>query len=375
MASASHIDPRIESLLPMAEDPTHVAAIVITCGLQVVFEKVLERFNLHEVLKVVGGGRLADGYIVTPDLKSALVRRLQERYNIGVWAFGDSPLDLPMLKQADHAIFVVGDEQTRSRSMDVPLRHAIETDGLHAHQLLCPGNTSPRLNQKLLPIIRNEEIAAQFPCPRGMKILHASSRHAALLLSGPMRDASISGPALREAQRRLGCFLATELLSRVIGLEEYPIQHVQGHTTRGHRIRDEAKTCIVAIMRGGQPIAESVADALPRAMLLHANESEDVTPQYLEGLSAVVLVDAVINTGKSMVEFVHHIKHLCPKLRIAIVAGTVQQKAIGDHGTLTKPLSGYTGLSLAALRVSENSFAGTRGTDTGNRLFNTTHLE
>lgn len=30
--------------------------------------------------------------------------------------------------------------------------------------------------------------------------------------------------------------------------------------------------------------------------------------------------------------------------------------------------------NLVALRQSENQFTGSRGTDTGNRLFNTTHL-
>jgi orotate phosphoribosyltransferase len=108
---------------------------------------------------------------------------------------------------------------------------------------------------------------------------------------------------------------------------------------------------------------------------LHAKQPEDVIHSYLEGLSTVVLVDAVINTGKSIVEVVHHMERSHPKLRIAIVAGTVQQGAIGDQGTLTTTLSRYEGLSLAVLRVSENGFAGTKGTDTGNRLFNTTHLE
>jgi hypothetical protein len=167
VASASTIHPEIESLLHLIEGQMHVAAIVIICGLRLVFEKVLERHNLHKVAKVIGGGRLLDGYVVTPDLKGALVGRRQEEYDPKVWGFGHSPLDLPMLKQADRAIVVVGDEETRSRSMDAALRHAIEIDELNARQLLCPDSCRPRLDEELLPVIRTEEIAAEILRPHG----------------------------------------------------------------------------------------------------------------------------------------------------------------------------------------------------------------
>jgi uracil phosphoribosyltransferase len=126
-------------------------------------------------------------------------------------------------------------------------------------------------------------------------------------------------------------------------------------------------------MRGSEPMAFGVSDVLPLATFMHARE--DIAVEQLEGISTVVLVDAVVHTGKSIVDFVHHVKHMKPSLRVVIVAGTVRKAAISESGSLAKPLEGYRSLSLVALRLSDNKFTGTKSTDTGNRLFNTTHLD
>ena len=41
-----------------------------------------------------------------------------------------------------------------------------------------------------------------------------------------MRDANVGGPALRESHRRVGHYLATEFLTRVVGIEEFSISYV-----------------------------------------------------------------------------------------------------------------------------------------------------
>ncbi len=78
-------------------------------------------------MKVIGGGRIADGIVVTAAVKGALVTRLREA-KMDVWAFGDSPLDLDMLRNANQAVVVVGEEQTRSNTMDSSLAAAIQRD-------------------------------------------------------------------------------------------------------------------------------------------------------------------------------------------------------------------------------------------------------
>jgi hypothetical protein len=49
---------------------------------------VLKREDLSESVTVICGGRLADGFVVTPEVKTALVARLQQDHGAYVWAFG-----------------------------------------------------------------------------------------------------------------------------------------------------------------------------------------------------------------------------------------------------------------------------------------------
>ena len=77
-----------------------------------------------------------------------------------------------------------------------------------------------------------------------------------------MRDASITGPDLRESHRRVGHFLAVEFVTEMVGLEQILVQHVLGRPTTGYRLLHEHQTTIVALMRGGEPMALGVNDAL-----------------------------------------------------------------------------------------------------------------
>jgi uracil phosphoribosyltransferase/phosphoserine phosphatase len=367
--------PEFVSLLQMIQEQEHIGAVVVTCGLRRIWEIVLAKERLFEKVKVIGGGRISDGLVVTGEVKGALVDRLRKIGSLSVWAFGDSPLDLDMLRKAHKAIVVVGDESTRSKSMDRALLEAIENDGLQACQAVLPNGASPRLDTTKLPLIRLTDPELINPLFRGgrqqfdTKIVHATDRTAAKLLMTPMRNANIAGPVLREAHRRAGWYVATEFLPELVGVEEYHIPHVQGYQTAGHRLFHEKQTLIVPLMRGGEPMAFGVNDAFPLAMFLHANDPDDINLHHLEGQITVVLVDSVVNSGKTVIEFVEHIRKLHTTIRIVVVAGVVQAGFIAE-GSLNR----YHSLSLAALRISDNKFTGGGETDTGNRLFNTTHL-
>lgn len=162
-----------------------------------------------------------------------MVARLRDIHHMYVWAFGDSVLDLPMLSKADQAIVVVGEEQTRSKTMDAALLTAIDNDSLLAQQALLPSNASPRLDTTKLPVIQltDPEFVDSIIRRRSqhpLQVLHATERNAAKLLITPMRDATIAGPALREAHRRVGWYLATEFVTGMIGVEEYSIPQLNG---------------------------------------------------------------------------------------------------------------------------------------------------
>jgi len=371
--------PAFVSLLHQVAKEDHVAAVVVTCGLRRVWEIALENEGLSEIVKVIGGGRIADGYVVTAEVKAAMVSRLQDTYQTCVWAFGDSPLDLPMLSQANQAIVVVGSEKTRSKTMDLDLFNVIRDGGLRARQVVFPTEALPRFDTNILPLVclTDEEFISSIIChksrPAGIEIQHATHRNASKLLMTPMRDAHVVGPALRESHRRVGQYLATEFLSQIIGIEGFTIPHVQGHNTNGFRLLHEQKTTIVALMRGGEPMAFGVNDIFPLAMFVHASCPEDIKLNHLQDQLTVVLVDSVVNNGTTVVQFEKHIRKLHVNIRVVVVAGVIQEESISEHG-LIYGVDRTTKLALIALRLSQNKFTGRGSTDTGNRLFNTTHL-
>ena len=173
--------------------------------------------------------------------------------------------------------------------------------------------------------------------------------------------------------RRVGWYLANEFMANVVGLEQRPIQHVLGHTETGYQLFHEKQTTIVALMRGGEPMAFGVNDAFPLAMFVHASGPDDLELHHLQGQLTVVLVDSVVNTGKTVVDFVEHVRKLHATIRIVVVAGVVQDQCI-SKGSLNQTLAHQANLHLIALRLSKTKFTGSGSTDTGNRLFNTTHL-
>lgn len=365
------------SLLRKATKQAHVGAVVVTCGLRRVWEIVLERNGLSKAVKVIGGGRISDGVVVTAEVKAALVTRLQKVHCLYVWAFGDGPLDLGMLKKADQAILVVGEEHSRSKSMDRELEYAVKFEGLSARQVVLPSSASPRLNATQLPIVSLIESTFfdsviyhhnKLACFLRTEATHETSSK---LLATPTRDAGISGPSLRKSHHNIGWYLAIQYVSHLINVERYDIPHVQGGVTDGYRLLDEKKTCIVALMRGGEPMASGVSEAFPLAMFVHAKQPGDLLPHHLPEQGTVVLVDSVINSGKSVVEFVNRIRHLDAAIQIVVVAAVAH---VDSLQYLAQRLPSLDKFNLCILRTSANSFKGAGDTDTGHRLFNTTHL-
>ena len=376
--------PEFISLLHLVTDYNEASATIVTSGIRRVWERVLEREGLSEKVKVIGGGRITDNFVVNEEIKTALVSHLQERHDMVVWAFGDSPLDLRMLCKANKAVVVVGNEKTRSKNMDAALLYTIDHDGLRAHQTLLPSSVTPRLDVEKLPLMKlthPDFISSLYGhyTHGGLDVTCAGDKLAAKLLATRMRDNAVAGPSLREAHRQIGQYLAIESVADVLGLEECPIQHVLGHVTSGFQLSHEKQTTVVALMRGGEPMALGVNDAFPLAMFVHANDPGDIKLHHLEGQTALILVDSVINTGKTIIHFVKHIRQIHATIRIVIVAGVVQAECVsgdtrGIRGTLCQGLSQYAKLHLVALRLSDTKFTGSGTTDTGNRLFNTTHL-
>ncbi|SMR54829.1 unnamed protein product [Zymoseptoria tritici ST99CH_3D1] len=373
VASRVVIHPEFLAFLSQVKKNKQVGAILVTCGLTPLWRHVLNKAGLHEI-PIIGSGQISHGFVVTPEVKTAVVHRLQHAYHMNVWAFGDSPLDLGMLNQSDRAFVVVGDQRTRSKSMESKLLSSIQ-QGLKAQQILLPPTSTLRLDSTTLPPIQLQDLVFDDARYWIFNISHATDKPSAQILMTATRDASFAGPALRHAHHQIGRYLALEYVSEKIGLTSYPIRHVQGNFTTGQRLLDEDKTLIIALMRGGEPMALGVSEAFPLAAFHHSYQPEDVQEKNLKGMRTVVLVDSVINNGKSMAEYINHIRGLDVPVRIVVVAGVVQEQAVQENGGLRKQLERHGRLDLVALRMSSNKYTGKKQTDTGDRLFNTTYLD
>lgn len=397
--------PELRKLMSKTENDKQILPIIITTGIQKVWQNVFPRARII--------GMEPGRNVVTAEVKAKIVRELKENHDLTVWAFGDSPLDIPMMREAHHAIVVVGDEDTRSSTMNAALEQALD-EGLVARQMLLPTlpsvpgplvilAPSPRLTITRLPTITVDDewirenlfVAPSAPEPvlqqqvaeRGERPypsnIHVLDPLSGRILATPMRNATVSGPALRAAHQTLGQLLALTFLPSIIGLEEVSIRHVQGGTTTGHRILHEADTLIVALMRGGEPMALGVSDAMPTAGFVHAFSPSDLTRGYFWNtgtMRTVVLVDSVINSGKTVMEFVSHIRKQTNErgmdpFTIVVVAGVVQAGCLADGGALVDLEGVMKEVEVVCGRVSENKYKGCGETDTGNRLFGTMWIE
>ncbi|GAB1740239.1 hypothetical protein NU219Hw_g5355t1 [Hortaea werneckii] len=371
-ASLIEMRPEFLELLHEATKYSHIAVVVITSGMGLVWDMVLKREGLGDKVKVIGGCRLSDKYVVTPAVKGAVVKRLQSAHDATVWAFVDSEVDIPMLKNADQAIVVVGPGGKRQRAMWKALQRAIDVDGLVARQLLFPESAIPWLNTRMLPTTTLEQLRESIFGT--LELIEATDTPSALVLQTPMRNSAISGNQLRQAHDRCGWYLAMHHVTQVLGTEKYIMHDVHQNQTIGWRLKNEDKTVIIPVMRGGEPMAFGVSDAFPKAVFHHAKEPKEVLRKHLDGMKAVILVDAVINEGGTIAGFVKHIRQINSDIDIVVMAGVVQRDAVKGPKVLTKALCGCGKVTLITLRTSERKYKGQGATDTGDRLFNTTHI-
>ncbi|KAJ0334344.1 hypothetical protein COL5a_000398 [Colletotrichum fioriniae] len=356
VAAAVSLYPEFMALIHAVKRHRGVGIVIATCGLRRVWKLILEREDLDGDIKIIGGGSFEDGYVVTPEAKAVIVSHLQNK-GVSVWAFGDSPMDLPMLKRANQAIVVVGEERFRSKTMDAELTKAITGDeNFRPRQALVPNHSSPRLTPEHLPIvdISGQPFVESFLYRyANLRVLHATNKSAAKLLMTATRDASVAGHSLRAAhgQRDILYLMFRATIPMVTVL-----------LTRAEQ--PSLLSCAVV-----SQMALGVNEVFPNAIFIHANRATELTKENLVGVKTLLLLDSVVNSGKSVKGFVDRVRRLKLEIRIVIV---VQAKAISD---VLEPLACKGDLSLVSLRLSENKFTGSGGTDTGNRLFNTVHLD
>ncbi|KAH6621797.1 uracil phosphoribosyltransferase-domain-containing protein [Boeremia exigua] len=371
VATSIALHPEMAALLARVALEPHTGAVIVTCGLRQVWETVFRISGLTHV-KVIGGGPLANGYVVTDTIKGHIVDTLKAK-NLRVVAFGDGVVDVEMLKKADESYVVVGEMEARSASMDRELTKLLDA-GHSLQQILLPATVAPRLTETQLPTAKLDEATLNNIFKR--RFVHATNKTSAKILMTAMRDTDVSGHDLRRAYQEVGYYLANEYLGDILGIESYTMKHVTGTSTDGYRFQNEDKTLIVCLMRGGEPMALGVSKALRSASFVHSKKFTDIDEHHFKLNETIILVDSVVNSGKSIMEFLTPLRKLCPKVKVVVVAGVVQAKVVEDmeDGKFGQAMRKDPDIALVALRKSDNEYKGTGTTDTGHRLFNTTYL-
>ena len=185
------------------------------------------------------------------------------------------------------------------------------------------------------------------------------------LLVNTTRLAELSGPALAEAHRDVGRYLAGSVARHLI-LEDIEICHAAGIST-GVRIKAGEEPIIVAIMRAGLFLAEGVWFSLPQSSFVLHNDGSSLDTSPVRGRT-IIVVDSVINAGRSIREVLNMLEVLEPA--IVIVVALVAYRA-----NLEVLVGEFPNVFFHVARLSDRSYIGRGGTDTGARLFGTTTWE
>lgn len=186
------------------------------------------------------------------------------------------------------------------------------------------------------------------------------------LLVDRTRRADVAGPALADAHRAVGSALAPYAARRCV-LEDEAIHHVAGPSIGVHLTESNAPIVLV-LMRAGLFVAEGLWASLPGAALVPWDgEAASLRGSPITG-RPVIVVDSVINSGRSMDRALEAVKEQKP-------AWVSVATLVANHTGLSERVSRWPEVEFAVARVSKRSYVGKGGTDTGARLFGTTTWE
>lgn len=183
------------------------------------------------------------------------------------------------------------------------------------------------------------------------------------LVVNEARQVRVYGPALAEVHRSIGRALATALATDFM-LEEVAIDHVAG-LSMGVQIKSGAEPIIIAILRAGLFLAEGIWMALPGSSLALYGQKSELEAVPSSG-RVVVVVDSVINTGKSIRGVLECVAKSNP-LKISVAA------VVAYKPSLDELIVDFPNVDFHVARVSDRSYVGNGSTDTGSRLFCTTN--
>lgn len=271
--------------------------------------------GLKEIWSDIIGKKLGiktfSGKEISAETKFFVTKFLKQRHF--VTAYGDSKNDLFMLKEANEGFLVVTDHLSRSLQKS-------EIKGIKS--LYINRNFHVLSDDKLIGESEMNEIQD--------------------LISITKSDSGINGNRLASAHFELGKKLCRYIFSL-----------------------PEKDTTIISLERSGRFIADGMYMEFDCRFETYNSKCQSLPKIYTKN---VVLIDGVINNGKSMLEAINCIESVYPNVKIIVVAGVINELAL--------PL--FESYDLFVVRVSKNKFTGSNvriqkgniGPDTADRLFN-----
>lgn len=274
--------------------------VIISSGFSEIWEKVIG--------KELGIQTFA-GITINADTKFFLAKFLKEKgYTVN--AYGDSKIDLFMLKEADNGTLVINKHLSRSITIE-------DIEGLK---------------------IRNENHKYLFE----ENFCEESKIEIEKLISITKSNSGVNGNYLALAHFELGKKLAS-YLSKL----------------------DPLDTTIVSFERSGHFLADGLYMGFNGKFMTYHSKFQDFSEIKTHN---IILVDGVINSGKSILDAINQITKQIPEAKIHIVTNVINFEA-------TLKLASY---KMYAVRYSHNKFKGSKvavqkdgeGPDTADRLFN-----
>ena len=270
--------------------------VVLSSGIKDLWSDIANAKNLGTIF--------ASPYI-SADVKYYVVKQLRE-HGYTIFAYGDSKIDLYMLREADKGFLYIGKRISRS--------------------------------------LKNESLSGLVPIyDHSLAILADEDEEVQADIAICKSNSGISGSRLAAAHVRLG-----EEIGRHIAT-----------------VFPEKNTSILVLERGGRFFGDGVYMGAG-GIFYSMNPKQDDAPVI--NTERVVIVDSVINTGKSIMRIIDELKNHNPGIDVIIAANVIQNEAVEL----------FKDYLVFATRLSKNSFVGVNqskqtgktGPDTADRLFN-----
>lgn len=243
---------------------------------------------------------------ISSDTKYYVVKLLKAR-GYCITAYGDNKIDYYMLKEANMGFLYIGEKLSRS------------FDGCDVSDL--------KLLYDKTPYILSE--SSNVEIEQNIEICKSSS--------------GIMGSRLARAHFELGLIIGEQIKKRFPNIN----------------------AAVIIMERSGRFFGDGLYLSFG-GKLYPYHKGFEALPIFESNL--VIIVDGVINTGKSILELICELKRINSNINICVATNVIQREAV----------SKFKDYKLFAVRISENKFIGTMhkkqigeiGPDTGDRLFN-----